>query len=247
MRMILVDDDAAFATVLSAGLEALGHDVTAVAPEQGAAALATTDYDVAIVDADPEAGRAFLTACRRESPETMVIVMTSELTVETSIEVLRGGAAALAVDYIAKPSSGLVRRIDAAARRFVEVIERGPFLADTTRRQGYYDGRSLELTDHEFGLFSAFMERPYEDLDYSELGRVALGRAVSYDEAYTALRSPVSRLRKKLRDAAGREVISRHVDGAGMRFVPGGVGRRRDTSKPGGSGARSRRAIPATG
>ena len=54
---------------------------------------------------------------------------------------------------------------------------------------------------------------------------------VRQEDAYNALRSPLSRLRTKLREAVGRNVLSRHEDD-GIRFMPGGTGARwKDTSK----------------
>lgn len=231
MRILIVDDDERFATVLSSGLEVLGHRCQAVAPGEAAALIARRPYDLAVVDADSTAGRAFLAGYRSVAPETAAVVLTSAASVETSVEYLRGGCAALALDYIQKPEEDLARRIDATARARFERVERGHWTADLVKRHGYYRGESLELTEHEFNVFRVFMEMPYRELSYAALAREALGRELSSEDAYTALRSIISRLRTKLRDAAGREVLSRHMEGEGMRFVPDGLGARRDISK----------------
>lgn len=231
MRVLLVDDDVRFTGVLSASLGALGYDVTTSAPEAATGRVGGSRYDLVVVDVDGEAGRTFLAELARQAPDVKVIVLTSALTVETSVEYLRGGAAAAAVDCIGKPVVDLARRIDDTARRYVGVIKRGLFTADVVARCGYYDGRDLSLTPSEFTLYLAFMERPYEYLPYDELGMAFYGRETSYEDAYNALRSPLSRLRTKLREAVGRNVLSRHEDD-GIRFMPGGTGARwKDTSK----------------
>ena len=231
MRVLLVDDDARFAGVLKSGLGALGYDVTVAPPEEALECVESSRYDMAVVDVDGEAGRWFLAELARATPDVKVIVLTSALTAETAVEYLRGGAAAAAVDCIEKPSVDLARRIDRAARRYMAVIERGLFAADVVARRGYYDGRDLSLTPSEYNLYLAFMERPYEYLTYDELAAALSGREMSYEDAYNALRSPLSRLRKKLREAVGRNVLSRHEDD-GIRFMPGGTGARwKDTSK----------------
>lgn len=232
MRVLLVDDDARFAGVLKSGLGALGYDVTVAPPEEALECVESSRYDMAVVDVDGEAGRWFLAELLRLAPDVKAIVLTSALTAETAVEYLRGGAASLAVDCIEKPVVDPARRIDQVARRYVAVIERGLFAADVVARRGYYDGRDLALTPSEFSLYLGFMERPYEYLTYDELAVAFSGREMSYEDAYNMLRSPLSRLRTKLRDAAGRNVLSRHEDD-GIRFMPGGTGARwKDTSKP---------------
>jgi DNA-binding response OmpR family regulator len=226
-----VDDDARFAGVLSAALGPLGHECVIVAPERALEMVAARPFDLAVVDADSDAGRAFLADYRRAAPNLAAVVTTSAATVETAVEMLRGGDAAPALDYIEKPAADLARRIDEAVYRHRTRIERGRWVADAQARHGYYDGNSLELTEHEYDVFRVFMEAPHRWLPYRDIARSVYGRDMTDAEAYTALRSIVSRLRKKMKAAAGRDMLSRHIEGAGIRFVPGGIGRRRDTSR----------------
>lgn len=232
MRILIVDDDARFAGVLSAGLERLGHKCFWVEPPAATAAVAERPYDLAVVDVDGEDGRAFVGGYRRVAPGLGVIALSAALSTGTAVEVLRGGDGAAALDYIEKPEPDLLRRIDEIGRTRFARIERGLWSVDLEARRGYYDGAPLDLTEREYDLFRAFMESPYRELSYSDLAAAVYGRQMSYEEAYTSLRSLVSRLRTKTRRPAGRNVLSRHADGAGIRFVPEGVGpRRRDISK----------------
>lgn len=232
MRILLVDNDARFAGVLAAGLEHLGHRCMTVRPECAAAEIAAHSYDLAVVDVDDAAGRTFLGEYRRLAPRLSVVALSAEPTVEAAVAALAGGAQAPALDYIHKPEARLVGRIDEIAHRQTGRIERGLFLADTVSRAGFYDGERLALSDGEFDIYLAFMRHPYREVSYEELAQIVDAQEMTHEDAYTRYRSPVSRVRTELRRVAGRNVLSRHADDHGIRFVPAGISRRRPVQPP---------------
>lgn len=232
MRIIVVDSDERFAGVLAAGLSGLGHRRVISRPDEALEQIEARPFDLAVVDVDDDGGRFFLDEYRRIDPRLVVIALTVEPTVETAVDTLGGGASARAIDYIQKPDPQLVRRIDRNAQRRWARIERGLFILDTVSRFAYFDETELDLTDHEFDIFLAFMRNPNRELTYEDIAWEVYDQELSHEDAYVKFRSPVSRLRTKLRQAAGFNVLSYHADGQGIRFVPGGTHRRRRPYRP---------------
>lgn len=230
MRVLIVDGDRTFADLLKTGLDRLGHKVDVAAPVEALTAVADAPpYDLAVVDVDDEAGRRFLETYRRVAPWMAAVVLTSAASLETSVAYLRGGETALALDYIQKPEPDMLKRIDGVLHRHFEKIERRGFTADLMAARAFYEDEPLAFTQHEFKVFLFFMEHPYERCTYADIARAIYGRVMTDEEAYTALRSTISRLRTRLREASGRSVLSRHTAG-GIRFTPVGEGPRRDIS-----------------
>lgn len=221
MKVLLVGSDALFLGALRAGLSRLGYRCVIADADAGELA-ASREYSAAVVDCDWAEALGFLSELRRVAPGTAALAVTSAADVATSVGLLRGGETALALDYIEKPVVDIEERIDAALSRHFRFIRRGGFGVDLDKRQAFYDDRPIALHEREMDLFLAFMRFPHRDLLHTDLGREVYGKRVSFEEAYTALRSPMSRLRQALRAAAGREVLSRHDVDRGIRFVPEG-------------------------
>jgi DNA-binding response OmpR family regulator len=101
-KILVVDDEASIRYFLEETLVDAGYQVVAV--ESGEAALeriAVQIFDLALVDLRLPGigGIEVLTALRRQSPDTTVIVLTAHASVETAVEALRQGAH----DYLFKP------------------------------------------------------------------------------------------------------------------------------------------------
>lgn len=102
LNVLIVDDDKRMRSVLKSLLAEEGHEVTACA--DGLEAISRcieTAYDLVISDIMmPGAGGIeVLKACRKGSPETLVVLITGFASLETAIEAIREGA----YDYITKP------------------------------------------------------------------------------------------------------------------------------------------------
>lgn len=221
MRLLLVGN-ALFAGALRTGLDRLGHRCVAATPTEAAGLAASRGFSAAVVDCDEPGGREFLAELRKVSPGTPALAVAAEVDATTSVEVLRGGEAALALDYIEKTDENLLNRIDSALSGHFRFIQRDDFRVDLNKREAYYNDELLPLFDRELDLFIIFMRRPHRDMLYPDLAREVVGRLMSSEEAYDVLRTPMSRLRKALRAAAGREVLTRHNVKHGVRFVPVG-------------------------
>ncbi|MCB0210865.1 MAG: response regulator transcription factor [Anaerolineae bacterium] len=102
-RILVVDDEENIRTSLQEMLAMAGYEVIAV--ESGEAALklvaAKEKFDLALVDIKLEglSGIEILGMLRRLTPETVVIILTANASLETAVEALRYGAH----DYLFKP------------------------------------------------------------------------------------------------------------------------------------------------
>ena len=104
IRLLIAEDERALRDGLATTLRSQGYTVTAV--PSGVEALATlkrSRFDIVITDLfmTPVSGLEVLRAARQAKPDTIVIVITGNPTVTTSIEALRAGA----WDYLPKPFS----------------------------------------------------------------------------------------------------------------------------------------------
>jgi DNA-binding NtrC family response regulator len=101
-NLLLVDDDRLLLRSMASWLSELGFNVTEASGVQEAErCLKTERFDLAIVDVRLEDGDGFqvLEHCRRQHPDTTVMLMTGYGTVETGVEALRAGA----FDLLTKP------------------------------------------------------------------------------------------------------------------------------------------------
>lgn len=220
MRLLLVGP---FAGKLQTGLDHLGYRCTTAGPEEAPRLLASRDFGAVVVDCDTPGALEFLAGLRRDAPGTVAVAVTAAPDVATSIEVLRGGDAALALDYVIdKAEDAIIRRIDSALSGHFRYIQRGGFRADLDAYRAYYNDALLPLVGREIDLFITFMRFPNRNFLYVDLAREVLGERLTDEEAYEALRSPMSRLRKALKKAVGRDVLTRHDAKYGIRFVPVG-------------------------
>ena len=117
-RVLVVDDDPGSLAVLEALLAGEGHELITAGDGEGAlAALAGGGLDLALVDIGlPDmSGLEVLERAAALSPDTLVIMVTANTTVDSAVKSLRLGA----VDYVAKP----VERDEllAAVRRMLEL------------------------------------------------------------------------------------------------------------------------------
>ncbi|MFH1811420.1 MAG: sigma-54 dependent transcriptional regulator [Pseudomonadota bacterium] len=103
MSLILfVDDDATTRSQLKQALEESGHEVlVAASGDEAIARLPTADLDLVISDLRMGTvdGLAVLDAVRSQRPETPVVILTGQGSIDTAVEAMRRGA----VDYLTKP------------------------------------------------------------------------------------------------------------------------------------------------
>lgn len=101
-RLLLVEDDAVFATVLSGALRRRGFEVTTAAScDEARALIANAMPDVAIVDLriGNESGLSIVPLLTRGSPPARTLVLTGYGSIATAVEAIKLGAS----QYLTKP------------------------------------------------------------------------------------------------------------------------------------------------
>ncbi|MBY8829403.1 response regulator [Hephaestia mangrovi] len=223
-RLLIVDDDASIRQLLARSLSDQGYRVdTAADVPAMEAALAAGTVDLVVLDIMMP-GEDGLSACRRLARQDgPAIVFLSALGEEGDrIAGLDSGA----IHYLPKPCSAreIAATVQAALRHrhLAAPVGRRAFTFDgwtidlSAHELRDPEGVLIDLTDGEFAVLRAFVERPRRVLAREALLEAARGPdSDSFDRAIDV---QVSRLRRKLR-APGNEVI-RTVRNEGYLFVP---------------------------
>ena len=177
--------------------------------------------DLALIDPSDarEAGWGALTRLRQRSRMPVIVLLQHDSTLERVLALERGADAVLAKE--GEPRE-LQARIKALLRPregdAAEVLMFGRFkLEPMTRRLSGPGGVCVVLSQSEYKLLRAFLERPHSVLQRQELLHLARGDGVTALERSVDLM--VSRLRQKLNDDPSSPLI-RTVRGIGYLFDP---------------------------
>ena len=152
-----------------------------------------------------------------------VIVVSAKVGVDDKVKLLLGGAA----DYLTKPFEipELLARIQVQLRKgsaapLSPVLRAGDVELDTISRQVTVRGTPVHLTKTEYAILKLLLQNPGQAVAKSViLERISLDTP---DCTEYSLKQPVSNLRKKLREAGGKEYIQA-VWGIGFRLDGKGV------------------------
>jgi len=201
VRILLIEDDRGLGSAVRDQLAADGHSPDWV--ETLADARASADavaYDLILLDLmlPDGGGLGFLRALRGQGSVTPVMILTARDRITERIEGLNAGAD----DYIVKPFdlAELSARIGAVARRYAgnpnPLIPFGPFEVDIAARAIAGPAGRIDLSQREWAIFEALLQRPGAVLSKSVLEE----RLYSFDSEIgsNAIEVYVSRLRKKL-------------------------------------------------
>lgn len=227
-RILIVDDDSGIRDVIGDFLARHGYRVAEAQDARSMeAALAREPVDLVVLDVMMP-GEDGLSLCRRLSgrPDAPAIVMLSAMGEETDRIV---GLELGADDYLPKPCNPreLLARIRAVLRRRGEpraadaaaaTREFAGWRLDLVRRElRSPQGVIVNLSSGEFSLLRALVERPQRVLTRDQLLDLARGpETEAYDRAIDV---QISRLRKKLDDGRGTEII-RTIRNEGYMFSP---------------------------
>ena len=136
-----------------------------------------------------------------------VIVVSAKVGVDDKVRLLLGGAA----DYLTKPFElpELLARIQVQLRKgaspFSPVLRAGDVELDTASRQVTVGGAAVHLTKTEYAILKLLLQNPGQAVAKSViLERISLDTP---DCTEYSLKQHVSNLRKKLREAGGKEYI----------------------------------------
>ncbi|MEU0299687.1 response regulator transcription factor [Streptomyces sp. NPDC006175] len=226
IRVLVVDDEAPLAELLSMALRYEGWEVRSAG--DGAGALRTArDFrpdavilDVMLPDMD---GLAVLGRLRRELSDVPVLFLTARDSVEDRIAGLTAGGD----DYVTKPFSleevvarlrGLIRRSGTASVRSDSTLVVGDLVLDEDSHEVSRGDASIHLTATEFELLRFLMRNPRRVLSKAQI----LDRVWNYDFGGQAnvVELYISYLRKKI--DAGRTPMIHTRRGAGYLIKPGG-------------------------
>ena len=226
-RVLVVEDDANVAEVMSRYLRREGFEVTCL--DDGAVALEralAAPPDLAVLDIMLP-GLSGLELCRRLRAEVDVpIIMLTALGEEADRVV---GLELGADDYVTKPFSPreVTARVKAILRRTrarsgdppeeAGALVAGDVRIDARAREAEAGGARLSLTALEFDLLAFFARHPREVFTREQLLERVWGFVVADSSTVTV---HVRRLRQKVEADPSRPLHIRTVWGVGYRFEP---------------------------
>ena len=201
MRILLIEDDTILGAAVRDHIAAEGHSADWVGRlDRAAEHLDAAAYDLVLLDLMLPDGRgiAFLRTLRRRGDVTPVIILTALDQISDRIEGLNAGAD----DYLTKPFdlAELSARLAAVARRYCgnpnPLVTLGELEIDLATRTVLRAGRRVDLTQREWALFEALVQRPGQVISKAQLEDrlYAFGAEVESN----TIEVHVSRLRKKL-------------------------------------------------
>lgn len=220
MRILLVEDDDALATVLAGGFAEQGHEtVRASSASEGRQLATSARHDVIILDVMLPGGSGFdlCRELRRREIATPILMLTARDTVDDRVAGLDAGAD----DYLAKPFAfrELLARVRALARRpptpLPQVVRIADLEVNLASHRATRGGKPIDLTAKEFALLECFVLHRDTVVD-----RAAITAHVwdeNHDPFTNVLEVLVRRLRRKIDDGFEPKLIQT-LRGAGYRF-----------------------------
>ncbi|HEV2923319.1 MAG TPA: response regulator transcription factor [Solirubrobacteraceae bacterium] len=220
MRVLVVEDKAKLATVLSRGLRKAGlsADVSATG-EEAIWMTASTPYDAVILDVMLPGIDGFET-CRRLRSNAVwapILMLTARDGIDDRVTGLDSGAD----DYLTKPFSlrELLARLRALIRRGAAerpaVLAVGDLQLDPASRRLWRGESEIFLSQKEFALLEALMRRAGEVLSRLDLLEAA------WDQSYENRSNIVDAYVRRLREKVDRPFHARSLEtvrGAGYRL-----------------------------
>ena len=220
MRILVVDDERAFADILATGLTAEGFAVdTAYDGRSGYLLAATGAYAAIVLDLMmPQMnGFAVCARLRAEGIATPVIVLTAKQGEYDEIEALQSGAD----DYLRKPFRYpvLVARLQALLRRPAAIadgiVTGGDLVVDAARRRVSRGPNAIEVGGREWTILETLARAGGTVVSKEDLLLEAWpGEA----DDVNLVEARVSSLRRKIDTPFGRRSLQT-VRGAGYRLV----------------------------
>jgi signal transduction histidine kinase/DNA-binding response OmpR family regulator len=229
--VLVVEDNRKLRTVTARALRGTGHEVQVAATlDEARATLDSVSPDVILLDVGMPDGDGYAFAgAIRQAVDAHILFVTARAAPDDRARGLAVGGD----DYITKPYAleELMSRVTAAMRRRsmtpvgdpTAPVTWGPLRLDPTSACAFLDGRDLRLAPKEFALLYALTVAAGRALTGAELH--ARAWAGSAPDSSQALRSSMSRLRKKL-GTSGVQIVYAKSAGYSLTAydaaVPGG-------------------------
>ena len=220
MRLLVVEDDARLADVLTRGLREQGYAVDAA--HDGASALeqiATNSYDALILDVMIPAPNG-LEVCRQMRAarlSTPVLMLTARDAVDDRIAGLDCGAD----DYLVKPFAftellarirALLRRAPMSAQPTLHVAD---LTIDTASHRVLRGSGEVVLTSKEYALLEYLARNANRVISRAEIAEHVWDE--HYDPFSNVIDVYVNRLRRKIDDTAAQRIVTRRNEGYVLR------------------------------
>lgn len=210
MRLLIIEDTKELADSMKTGLEKAGFyvDVSYNGLEDEERAY-VNGYDAVLLDLNlpDKDGLDILKFLRSEHIETPVIIITARDEIEERALGLDLGAD----DYLTKPFQllELRARVQAVIRRFHgrsnPVIEIGGLTVHPASRTAMWLGKPIPLPAKEFDILEYIAQRHPAVVSGEEIVEHVYDE--SFDPFSTVLRVHLTKLRKKLTEAAGKNIL----------------------------------------
>jgi DNA-binding response OmpR family regulator len=164
MRLLLIEDNERFATLLKQGLAGAGFAVDVIGTaKDGMTALENGHWDIVVLDRGlPDGdGLEVLTEMRRRADTTPVLILTAHGSLRDRVTGLQSGAD----DYLVKPFAleELVARLQALLRRPGNLLglalRLGNLTLDTVARQVFVDERPIAFSAREIAVLEHLLRR----------------------------------------------------------------------------------------
>lgn len=217
MRILLIEDDAVLRGVMHASLTDAGHRVDEASTLADARTLwLVQQFDAVLLDLNlvDGSGLGALREARRRGDTTPVLILSARDRPCERIAGLDAGAD----DYLGKPFDlgevdARLRALIRRARGTQDQVAVGALALDRRARRFTLHGHTLELPAREFEVLWELMTPPGRVVSKRELS----DKLSTFDDAlgYNALEAFISRLRKKLAEAAGSGIDIRTLRGLG--------------------------------
>ncbi|EQB4340226.1 response regulator transcription factor [Clostridium botulinum] len=210
MRLLIIEDNIELANSMKMGLEKMGfHIDVSNTGSDGEEKASINEYDVILLDLNlPDIdGIEILNYLRSESIETPVIIITARDEVEQLAFGLDNGAD----DYITKPFKllELRARIHAIIRRFHgrtnPIINIGKLQLNPITRTVEIENKPVALASKEFDILEYICYRHPAVVSSEEIAEHIYDE--NFDPFSSVLRVHIARLKKKLSNASGKEIL----------------------------------------
>ncbi|ENK1243331.1 response regulator transcription factor [Clostridium sporogenes] len=210
MRLLIIEDNIELSNSMKIGLEKMGfHIDVSNTGSDGEEKASVNEYDVILLDLNlPDIdGIEILNYLRGESIETPVIIITARDEVEQLAFGLDNGAD----DYITKPFKllELRARIHAVIRRFHgrtnPIINIGKLQLNPITRTVEIENKLVALASKEFDILEYICYRYPAVVSSEEIAEHIYDE--NFDPFSSVLRVHIARLKKKLSNASGKEIL----------------------------------------
>ena len=210
MRLLIIEDNKELSASMKQGLEKAGFQVdvsyTGINGEEKAC---VNSYDAVLLDLNlpDKDGIEILKFLRAEKIETPVLIITARDEIEDRALGLDLGAD----DYLTKPFQllELRARVQAVIRRFHgrtnPTIEIGKLTIHPASRAAKWDGKAIPLAAKEFDILECIAQRHPAVVSSEEIIEHIYDE--NFDPFSTVLRVHLTKLRKKLTEASGQEIL----------------------------------------